>query len=71
MDVGSFLASIIDLERYREVQKAFYDGYVSEFGRKFPHISIIVRNLLSIGFSSDSRVTLRNMVLDATALIDA
>jgi hypothetical protein len=50
---------------------AFFEGYVSEFGRKFPYISIIVRNVLSLGFSSDSRTTLRNMVLDATALIDA
>jgi tRNA A-37 threonylcarbamoyl transferase component Bud32 len=71
MDIGSFLASIMDLERYREAETAFFEGYVSEFGRKFPYISIIVRNVLSLGFSSDSRTTLQNMVLDATALIDA
>jgi tRNA A-37 threonylcarbamoyl transferase component Bud32 len=71
MDIGSFLASVMDLDRYREVEKAFFEGYVSEFCRKFSYISIIIRNVLSLGFSSDSKVTLRNMVLDAIMLIDA
>jgi tRNA A-37 threonylcarbamoyl transferase component Bud32 len=71
MDIGSFLASMMDLGRYREVEKAFYDGYVSEYGYRFSYISIIIRNILSLGFSSDSKTTLRNMVLDATPLIDA
>jgi hypothetical protein len=59
------------LGRYREIEKAFFDGYVLEFGRKFSYISIVIRNILSLGFSSDSKVTLRNMVLDATMLIEA
>jgi tRNA A-37 threonylcarbamoyl transferase component Bud32 len=71
MDVGSFLASVMDLGRYREIERAFFDGYVSESGRKFSYISIIIRNVLSLGFSSDSKTTLRNMVLDATMLIEA
>jgi tRNA A-37 threonylcarbamoyl transferase component Bud32 len=71
MDIGSFLASIMDLGRYREVEKAFFEGYVSEFGRKFSFLSIIIRNVLSLGFSSESKMTLRNMVLDTTMLIDA
>jgi tRNA A-37 threonylcarbamoyl transferase component Bud32 len=71
MDVGSFLASIMDIERYREIEKAFFDGYLSESGRKFSYISIVIRNLLSLGFSSDTKTTFRNMVLDATPLIDA
>ena len=71
MDVGSFLASIMDLGRYREAEKAFFDGYVAESGRKFSYISIIIRNVLSLGFSSDSKTTFRNMVLDATPLIEA
>lgn len=70
MDIGSFLASIMDLERYREVERAFFDGYGSESGRKFSYISIVIRNVLSLGFSSDNKMTLRNMVLDATPLID-
>ena len=70
MDIGSFLASVMDLARYREVEKAFHDGYISECKRKFSFVSIILRNVLSLGFSSDSRITLRNMVLDSTMLID-
>jgi hypothetical protein len=61
----------MDLGRYGEVEKAFYDGYVSESRRKFSYISIIIRNVLSLGFSSDSKMTLRNMLLDATMLIEA
>ena len=71
MDIGSFLASIMDLGRYREVERAFHDGYMSETGRKFSYLSIILRNLLSLGFSSDTKITLTNMVLDSTMLIDA
>lgn len=69
MDIGSFLASVMDLDRYREVEKAFFDGYMSEFGHKFPCISIVIRNILSVGFSSDNRTTLKNMALDGTPLI--
>ncbi|HUG96043.1 MAG TPA: hypothetical protein VMJ94_00745 [Nitrososphaera sp.] len=71
MDVGSFLASVMDLGRYRDVEQAFFDGYVSESNRKFSYISIIIRNVLSLGFSSDSKTTLRNMVLDSTMLMEA
>lgn len=70
MDIGSFLASVMDLGRYREVEKAFFDGYMSEFHRKFSCISIVIRNVLSLGLSSDSKMTLKNMLLDATLLID-
>lgn len=69
MDIGSFLASIMDLGRYREAEKAFFEGYVSESGRKFPYISIVIRNVLSLGFSSENKTTLRNMVLDATPML--
>ena len=71
MDIGSFLASVMDLTNYREIEKAFFDGYVSEFGCKFSYMSIIIRNILSLGFSSDTKRTLKNMVLDATALIES
>ncbi len=70
MDIGSFLASVMDLGRYREVEKAFFDGYMSEYGCKFSFLSIIIRNVLSLGFSSGSIMTLRNMMSDATMLID-
>jgi tRNA A-37 threonylcarbamoyl transferase component Bud32 len=70
MDIGSFLASIMDMHRYREVEKAFFNGYVSEYGQKFSFLSIIIRNILTMGFASDSKIMLKNMLLDATMLID-
>lgn len=70
MDIGSFLASVMDLDRYSEIENSFFKGYVSEFNHKFSYISIIVRNILSLGFSSDGKITLKNMMLDATPLID-
>lgn len=69
MDIGSFLASVMDLDRYGEIAKSFHDGYISESGSKFSYRSIIIRNLLSAGFSSSSKTTLRNMLLDARNLV--
>ncbi|HEY9406791.1 MAG TPA: hypothetical protein VIP53_05010 [Nitrososphaera sp.] len=69
MDIGSFLASVMDLDRYDEIAKSFHDGYISESGSRFSYRSIIIRNLLSAGFSSSSRTTLRNMLLDARTLV--
>ena len=70
MDIGSFLASVMDLERYREIINSFHDGYLSESGSKFSFLSIVIRNVLSTGFSSSSKITLRNMLLDSRTLID-
>jgi tRNA A-37 threonylcarbamoyl transferase component Bud32 len=70
MDIGSFLASVMDLDRYSEIAKSFYDGYMSEAGsKKFSYLSIVIRNVLSAGFSSSSETTLRNMLLDSRSLI--
>jgi tRNA A-37 threonylcarbamoyl transferase component Bud32 len=69
MDIGSFLASVMDLNRYGEIVKSFHDGYLSESCSKFSYISIIIRNVLSVGFSSSSKTTLRNMLLDSSTLI--
>jgi tRNA A-37 threonylcarbamoyl transferase component Bud32 len=69
MDIGSFLASVIDLERYGEIVKSFHDGYLSESGSKLSYLSIVIRNVLSVGFSSSSKTTLRNMLLDSRTLI--
>ncbi len=70
MDVATFLASVMDLDNYAEVERIFYDGYRSELGRKLPYLSIIIRNLLSIGFSTSGRNTLRNMIHDTRGVID-
>jgi tRNA A-37 threonylcarbamoyl transferase component Bud32 len=69
MDIGSFLASVMDLDRYGEIAKSFHDGYRSEADSKFSYLSIVIRNVLSTGFSSCSKTTLRNMLLDSRSLI--
>lgn len=69
MDIGSFLASIMDISEYRDLEKAFYEGYVSETKSGFAYLSLVIRNILSVGFSSDSRTVLRNMLLDSSSLI--
>jgi tRNA A-37 threonylcarbamoyl transferase component Bud32 len=69
MDIGSFLASIMDLDRYDEIAKSFYEGYISEAGSKFSFLSIAIRNVLSAGFSSRSKTTLRNMLMDSRSLM--
>lgn len=68
MDIGSFLASVMDIGRYRKVEKAFYDGYLSEAGSGFTYLSLIIRNALSLGFSSDTKATFRNMLLNSSRL---
>ncbi len=70
MDIGSFLASIMDLESYEKVERAFYDGYRSETSCSFPYLSLIIRNILSVGFSSDGRTVLGNMLLDSSSLVE-
>ena len=69
MDIGSFLASVMDLDRYGEIANSFHDGYRSEADSKFSYLSIVIRNVLSTGFSSSSKTTLRNMLLDSRSLI--
>lgn len=71
MDIGSFLASIIDLEdkKYVEVQKKFFDGYKSETGNRFPYLSIVIRNILSLGLTSDYGQMGRNMLVDSRLLV--
>ena len=69
MEIGSFLASVMDLDRYGEIAKSFHDGYRSEADSKFSYLSIVIRNVLSTGFSSSSKTTLRNMLLDSRSLI--
>ncbi len=70
MDVGSFLASVMDLESYEKIQARFYQGYLSEFESRFSYVSIVIRNLLSLGFSSNIKATFKNMLIDFSGLID-
>lgn len=66
MDVGSFLASVMDLPSYRELERAFYDGYKRHAG-KFPYLSLAIRNILAAGFSSDSKTAVKNMMIANSA----
>jgi tRNA A-37 threonylcarbamoyl transferase component Bud32 len=69
MDIGSFLASIIDFERfhYDIIEKAFFDGYRSEM-KKLPYLAIILRNVLSLGFTSNQSMMFRNIARISTHL---
>jgi tRNA A-37 threonylcarbamoyl transferase component Bud32 len=69
MDIGSFLASIIDFERfhYDIIEKAFFDGYRSEM-KKLPYLAIILRNMLSLGFASNQSMMFRNIARISTHL---
>jgi tRNA A-37 threonylcarbamoyl transferase component Bud32 len=69
MDIGSFLASIIDFERfhYDIIEKAFFDGYRSEM-KKLPYLAIILRNMLSLGFTSNQSMMFRNIARISTHL---
>jgi tRNA A-37 threonylcarbamoyl transferase component Bud32 len=71
MDIGSFLASVIDFERfqYGAIEMAFFNGYKSEMKQGFPYLSIILRNILSLGFASDQSTMFRNMLTDSTKCI--
>ena len=51
MDIGSFLGSLISLDRekYRPIQDAFCAGYCSETKNQIPYLSIALRNFLGLG----------------------
>ena len=68
MDIGSFLASVIDFEsfQYGAIEKAFFDGYRSEMKQYFPYLYIILRNMLSLGFASNQTAMFRNMFVIST-----
>lgn len=70
MDVGSFLASAMDLKSYSEIENRFYKGYIAETGHGFSHLAIVIRNLLSLGFSSDSTIMFQNMILDSRPVLE-
>lgn len=63
LDIGSFLASIMDLEyhNYIKIERNFLNGYHEIISNRTSYLSILLRNLLAIGFSSNYRNTLKNM----------
>lgn len=53
MDIGSFLGSLIGLDKvkYKPIEDAFYAGYYSETKTQIPYLSIVLRNILGLGLS--------------------
>jgi tRNA A-37 threonylcarbamoyl transferase component Bud32 len=64
MDIGSFLASILDLEpqKYRLLEKEFMIEYRRITNKKIPYLSIILRNILALGFGYSHKNMLKNML---------
>jgi hypothetical protein len=64
MDIGTFLASVIDLEQntYLKIENLFLQGYESESKDPIPFFWLILRNLLSLGFASNRILMVRNML---------
>ena len=66
MDIGSFLASILDLEPpiYKILEKEFLIGYASmtNNNNKIPYLSIILRNILALGFVYSYKNMIKNML---------
>ncbi len=69
MDIGSFLASILDLKPqiYRKVAKEFLCGYVQITHKQIPYLSIILRNILALGFVYSHGNMIKNMINKRTA----
>ena len=63
LDIGLFLSSLIDLdsEKYKLIEKAFLDGFRSESENKIPYLSIIVRNISSLGISLNHHNLIMNL----------
>jgi len=64
MDIGSFLASIIDLEPdlYKMIQNEFIVGYKNITNKRTPYLSIILRNILALGFVYSYTNMVKNML---------
>ncbi len=63
LDVGIFLSSLIDLDgqKYKMIEKTFLEGFKSESNEKIPHLSIVIRNISSLGISSNHYNLIANL----------
>jgi Kae1-associated kinase Bud32 len=64
LDIGLFLGSLIDLEqeKYNKIEEMFLLGYQSESKGKIPKLSIIIRNIASLGLSSNHHNLIINLL---------
>ncbi len=67
LDIGIFLASLLDLEieKYRKIEQYFIDGYKMNNQSKYriPYLSIIVRNIASLVLVSDHLSLAKNLLV--------
>ena len=58
-----FLSSLIDLdgEKYKRIEKTFLEGLKSESNERIPYLSIIIRNISSLGISSNHYNLIANL----------
>lgn len=64
LDIGTFLASIIDLkrEKYEKAEQLFIEGYKKESAKKIPNLSVIIRNTASLVFTSNHQNLVNNLL---------
>lgn len=64
LDIGIFLASLLDLDRekYKSIEKSFLEGYRSGNIHRIPSLSIIIRNIASIGLALNHGNLAKNLL---------
>ncbi|MBA3750811.1 MAG: Kae1-associated serine/threonine protein kinase, partial [Nitrosopumilus sp.] len=64
LDIGLFLSSLIDLDinKYKIIERNFLEGYTFEYKNKTPYLSIILRNIASLGLSSNHYNLIMNLL---------
>ena len=64
LDIGLFLSSLLDLDKrkYSKIERIFLEGYRFESKSKIPYLSIIVRNISSIGLISNHYNLIMNLL---------
>jgi tRNA A-37 threonylcarbamoyl transferase component Bud32 len=65
LDIGLFLASLVDFnkKKYKIIENLFLEGYKSQSNnRNIPLLSIIIRNIASLGLASNHFNMLANLM---------
>lgn len=64
IDIGSFLASIMDLDHFSSLQEGFCQGYASTIKERVDITAFLLRNILSLGFTPNYFKTVPRMLVD-------
>jgi hypothetical protein len=66
LDIGIFLASLIDLEnkKYKKIEKLFIAGYMRDIksNQKIPFLSIIIRNIAALVLAANHNNLIMNLL---------